>query len=90
MTYKNALVKSFHEEDKVVASVKEIFMMVYLWSCCLKSKRFNDIKEWQAKVTKSLDMKELFTSIDFVDQLEEEAARPKPLREEKEAMVVEQ
>ena len=71
MTYKNALVKSYHEEGKVVASVKEIFMMAYLWSCCLKSKRFKDIKDWQARVTKSLDMNELFTSIDFVDQLEE-------------------
>lgn len=52
-------------KEMAYASMIQMFMMAYLWPCCLKGEKFTKIKATQAKMGKALDISKLFTSLEL-------------------------
>lgn len=72
--FKAVLIKQSSEltedaSDDIKIHSYEIYMMAYLWSCCLRSKKFKEIRNADAKVSKSLNIAQLFKAVDSQDQV---------------------
>ena len=60
----NAQLRKASSLNDLTLRTYEIYMLAYLWSCCLISKRFKKIKEANNKVKESLDFEKLFWSLE--------------------------